>query len=132
MNSNIYIAWRILYYTYGLFPIVVGIDKFCNKLTHWPKFINPSIPQLVGMNIQSFMYVLGVGEIATGLLVLTYPLMGGYAIMALLSLVIINLISLGICVSAQSKIATEYDTALRALAMLMGAWVFVLLTKVLC
>lgn len=124
-------AWRILYYTYGLFPIIVGVDKYCNGLTYWPKFINPYIPKLVRMNMLTFMYVLGASEIATGLLVLTYPLIGGYATMALLSIVIINLISLGISVPSQTKVATEYDTALRALAMFMGAWVFVLLTKVI-
>ncbi len=123
-------AWYILYFTYGLFPIVVGIDKCFNLIADWHLYLNPAIPLLLHVDMSAFMYVLAAVEVMTGLLVFIKPLWGGYAIMALLILVIIELLSLGIYLpQGYMHMTPQYDTALRALAMLMGAWVFVILTK---
>ena len=31
--------------TFGLIPIVAGIDKFFNLITYWPKYIAPEVPK---------------------------------------------------------------------------------------
>lgn len=129
-HNNITTAWYILYFTYGLFPIIVGLDKRFNLITYWPKFLNSYITQLLHIELSTFMIGLAILEVAVGMLVLVKPLLGGYAMIALLVTVIIELISLGIYVpKGYAYIIPQYDTALRATAMLMGAIVFVLLTK---
>lgn len=128
--STITRAWYILYLTYGLFPIIVGLDKCFNIITFWPKYIHPLIPEFLHVDMSTFMYLLAALEIFTGLLVFAKPLIGGYAMIALLVTVIIELTSLGIYAPiGHPYITPQYDTALRALAMLMGTWVFVILTK---
>ncbi len=123
-------SWYILYFTYGLFPIIVGIDKCCNIITYWPKYIHPRILELLHVDLTTFMYLLAALEVFTGLLLLAKPRIGGYTMIALLITVIIELASLGIYMPiGYPYITPQYDTALRALAMLMGAWVFVILTK---
>ncbi|MGE0010134.1 MAG: hypothetical protein AB7F19_06390 [Candidatus Babeliales bacterium] len=129
MRAHLQKAWYILYYTYGLFSIIVGIDKCCNIFAQWQHYINPYIPKLLHLEMAQFMYMLAALEIATGLLVFIKPLLGGYITMALLMVVIINLISIGWYVPLGYVPVSQYDTALRALAMFMGAWAFVELTK---
>lgn len=40
-------AQKILKYTYGLVPIVAGLDKFSNLLTRWEDFISAPIANIL-------------------------------------------------------------------------------------
>ena len=65
--------YRPLWLTYGLVPLLAGLDKFLNLLTDWPKYLSPWMAGLLPMSPQTFMHVVGVIEIVVGLT----PSMGG-------------------------------------------------------
>jgi hypothetical protein len=118
-HNNILLAWRLLYFTYGLFPIIVGLDKFFGFLAaDWSIYMNAYIPTFFNMTSATFMYAIGIIEILAGLLVFFRPLIGGYVTVIMLAIIIINLMSI-----------PQYDTAARATAMAVGAYVFVLLSR---
>jgi hypothetical protein len=87
--------YRPLWLTYGLVPLLAGLDKFFNLLTDWPKYLSPWIAHLLPVSAQSFMYAVGIIEIVVGLLVL----------------IALNLVTLGL-----------FDIAVRDLAMSVGAY----------
>ncbi|HZW60749.1 MAG TPA: hypothetical protein VFF04_00840 [Candidatus Babeliales bacterium] len=132
MNNAINIAYRMLYYTYGIIPIIAGFDKYCDFLVDWDIYLNESIPLCLGITQDTFMYTAGAIEILAGLLVFIRPQIGGYVVSAWLILISINIISMGShhhegCVHS----VTHYDVAVRDIAMAVGAYVLVLLAKAL-
>src|SRR5262245_25167319 len=66
-------AWWTLRLTYGLVPLLAGLDKFLNLLTDWPRYIAPPVARMLPMSPQGFMYVVGVIEIVASLAVLLTP-----------------------------------------------------------
>jgi uncharacterized membrane protein YphA (DoxX/SURF4 family) len=59
--------------TYGIVPIVAGLDKFTNLLTHWPDYLSSGMKSMLPFDALIFMKIVGVIEIAAGLLVLLRP-----------------------------------------------------------
>jgi uncharacterized membrane protein YphA (DoxX/SURF4 family) len=78
-------VYQLLRLTFGLVPIVAGLDKFTNLLTNWEKYLNPSLAELLPFSASTFMMIVGVIEIAAGLLVLIRPAIGAYVVMAWLA-----------------------------------------------
>ena len=104
--------YRPLWLTYGLVPLLAGLDKFFNLLTDWPKYLSPWLADLLPMSAQSFMYAVGIIEILVGLLVLTrWTRLGAWIAAAWLVLIAVNLVTLGL-----------FDIAVRDLAMAVGAY----------
>lgn len=111
-NLNLEPLYRPLWLTYGLVPLLAGLDKFFNLLTDWPKYLSPAVAGLLPVSAQTFMYVVGVIEIAAGLLVLTrWTRLGAWIVAAWLVAIAINLVTLGL-----------FDIAVRDLAMAVGAY----------
>ena len=106
-----YQAFLLLRAAFTVAPIVFGLDKFFNLLTDWPGYLAPWIDSLVPGTAQQAMYVVGVVEIAAGILVAIRPLIGGYVVAAWLAGIIVNLVSTG----------EYYDIALRDVGLLAGA-----------
>jgi hypothetical protein len=102
---------RLMRYTYGLVPIVAGLDKFTNLLTDWKNYIAPSINSALPFSASTFMAIVGVIEIA-GIIVLIRPRVGGYIVMAWLIAIALNLLISG----------HYYDVAVRDLVMAVGAF----------
>ena len=103
--------YRPLWLTYGLVPLLAGLDKFLNLLTDWPKYLSPAIAHLLPVSPETFMHAVGIIEIAVGLLVLTrWTRLGAWIAAAWLVAIAVNLITLGL-----------YDIAVRDLAMAVGA-----------
>ena len=101
-----------LRWTYGLVPIVAGLDKFTNLLTDWTSYLHPSVAAALPVDAATFMHAIGIVEIAVGLLVLTrYARLGAYLAMGWLALMAAQLLALG-----------RYDIAVRDLVMAVGAW----------
>jgi hypothetical protein len=50
----------ILKYTFGLVPIVAGLDKFTNILTDWTKYLAEPLVNGLPLSPQAFMVVVGV------------------------------------------------------------------------
>ncbi|MBW8879360.1 MAG: hypothetical protein JF614_30865 [Acidobacteria bacterium] len=111
-NLNLESLYRPLWLTYGLVPLLAGLDKFFNLLTDWPKYLSPAVAGLLPVSASTFMHVVGVVEIAVGLLVLTrWTRIGAWIAAAWLVLIAINLITMGL-----------FDIAVRDLAMAVGAY----------
>lgn len=64
---------QVLKYTYGLVPIVAGLDKFTNLLTNWKVYLGESVINMLPFSAATFMSIVGIIEIAAGLLVLLRP-----------------------------------------------------------
>jgi uncharacterized membrane protein YphA (DoxX/SURF4 family) len=102
--------------TFGIVPIVAGLDKFTNLLAHWSDYLDKS---LIPVDPQVFMKIVGVIEIVAGLIVLTRTLIGAYIVMAWL-----------ICIALQLIIGGHYfDVAVRDLVMAVGAYSLAQLTR---
>jgi len=115
MNNN----QQILKITYGLVPIVAGLDKFTNLLTDWKKYLPASFTGVLPVSPATFMMIVGIIEIVAGLLVLLRPLIGAYIVMAWLIAIALTLIIGG----------HYYDVAVRDLVMAVSAYVLAQLSK---
>ena len=114
-------VFNVMKLTYGIVPIVAGLDKFTNLLTHWEQYLNPSIASALPFSPHTFMMIVGVIEIVAGLIVLSKPVVGGYIVMAWL-----------ICIALSLIAGTGYfDVAVRDLVMAIGAFSFVQIAKVI-
>lgn len=110
--QHVKVIQNLLRFTYGLVPIVAGLDKFTNLLVDWKTYLNPHLAGMLPMGPVVFMYIVGVIEIAAGILTLAKPRLGAYVVMAWLILIALNLISMGV----------HFDIAVRDLVMSIGAF----------
>ena len=105
-------AYWPLRLTYGLVPLLAGLDKFFNLLADWPSYLSPRVASMLPVSVPTFMHVVGVVEMAVGLLVLTrFPRLGAYLAMGWLVLIAGNLL-----------IAGHFDIAVRDVALAVGAF----------
>ena len=105
--------------TFGLVPIVAGLDKFTNLLTNWADYLG-SNAAMIPFDPITFMKIVGVIEIIAGIIVLIRPLIGAYIVMIWL-----------ICIALQLIVGGNYfDVAVRDLVMAAGAFTLVQLTKI--
>jgi uncharacterized membrane protein YphA (DoxX/SURF4 family) len=111
---------KTLNITYGIVPIVAGLDKFTNLLTNWPNYLSPHLKSMLPMDAMAFMKVVGVIEIVAGILVLIKPVIGAYVVMAWLIAIALVLIVGG----------NYYDVAVRDLVMAIGAFTLAQLTLI--
>lgn len=88
-------AKTLLRLGYGLVPIVAGADKFTNLLVDWEKYLSPEVEERLPIDGRTFMRLVGVIEIAAGILVLRRPRLGGAVVSAWLAGITGNLLSMG-------------------------------------
>jgi uncharacterized membrane protein YphA (DoxX/SURF4 family) len=114
-------VWWTLRMSFGLMPLLAGLDKFFNLLTIWPKYLAPAAASVLPMTPQHFMYVVGVIEIVAGVAVLLSPWtkVFAYVVAAWLAGIALNLIAGGF-----------YDIAVRDLVMAVSAISLARLTDV--
>ncbi|HEX3080694.1 MAG TPA: hypothetical protein VHQ04_09530 [Puia sp.] len=104
--------------TFGIVPIVAGLDKFTNLLTHWSDYLNPGLAGMLPLSAMTFMKIVGIIEIVAGIIVLVRPLAGAYIVMAWL-----------ICIALQLIAGGHYlDVAVRDLVMAISAFSLAKLT----
>lgn len=118
-NQKVMPVFNLLRATYGLVPIVAGLDKFTNLLTNWEDYLNPTMASLLPFSPATFMMIVGIIEIIAGLIVLARPVIGGYIVMAWLALIALTLLASG----------RYLDVAVRDLVMAIGAYSFVQIAK---
>jgi uncharacterized membrane protein YphA (DoxX/SURF4 family) len=92
MDSNVQLVKNVLKYTFGLVPIVAGLDKFTNILTNWSQYISDGFSSMLPFEPSTFMMVVGVIEIVAGVLVLTKTKLGAYVVSAWLTAIAMTLI----------------------------------------
>jgi len=88
-------AKALLRIGYGLVPIVAGADKFTNLLVDWEKYLSPEVERRLPVDGRTFMRLVGLVEIAAGLLVLRRPRAGGVLVSGWLAAITGNLLSSG-------------------------------------
>lgn len=86
-------TFTLLKLTFGIVPIVAGLDKFANLLTHWEQYINPTLGSMLPFSASAFMMIVGVIEIVAGIIVLKKTELGGYIVAAWLTVIAITLLA---------------------------------------
>lgn len=104
--------------TYGVVPMVAGADKFTHILVNWDQYLAPQIANMLPFAPHTFMLIVGVIEVAAGLLVLAKPRLGSLIVCLWLLGIAINLLIGG----------QYYDVAVRDIVMAIGAFSLFLLT----
>jgi uncharacterized membrane protein YphA (DoxX/SURF4 family) len=114
-------VWWTLRMSFGLVPLLAGLDKFLNLLTHWPKYLAPALANALPTTPQHFMYLVGIIEIVAGLAMLLSPWTKtfAYVIAAWLAGIALTLV-----------IGGFYDIAVRDLVMSVSAISLARLTDV--
>lgn len=112
MNSNVQLVKKVLKYTYGLVPIIAGLDKFTNILTDWSQYISSGLSGIIPFEAGTFMMIVGIIEIIAGILVFLKPKTGAFVVMGWLIAIALTLILSG----------DFLDIAVRDLVMAVGAF----------
>ena len=119
-NDTVRSVWMVLRFTFGIVPIVAGLDKFTDLLTNWDMYLHPGIASMLPFSAHVFMQIVGVIEIVAGIIVLAKPAIGGYIVMAWL-----------ICIALTLLASGKYlDVAVRDMVMAIGALSLARLSKV--
>ena len=92
MNSNVQLVRNLLKYTFGLVPIIAGLDKFANILTNWSLYISEGFAEILPFESATFMMIVGVIEVIAGILVFTKTKLGAYLVSAWLVAIAVILI----------------------------------------
>ncbi|MDH7460735.1 hypothetical protein QEG73_05575 [Chitinophagaceae bacterium 26-R-25] len=121
VNQTLRPTFNLLKLTFGLVPIVAGLDKFTNLLTNWEQYLSPKMAGMLPLQPHAFMMVVGVIEIVAGVIVLLKPAIGGIIVAAWLTLIALTLIFGG----------HYFDVAVRDLVMAIGAFSMTRLAKTL-
>lgn len=112
MNAerNLSYTWWMLRLTYGLVPIVAGLDKFTNVLVDWTTYLPGWMVTVVG-DPQAFMYIVGTIEIIAGIGILTrWTRVFAYVVAAWLVGIALTLVTKG-----------DLDVAVRDVVMAIGS-----------
>ena len=104
-------AYFLLRTVFTVAPILFGLDKFAQVLSDWDFYLAPWINDLVPGSAHDAMMLVGVVEVAAGLLVALRPRIGAYVVAVWLAGIIVNLVTLG----------DYYDVALRDFGLMVGA-----------
>lgn len=105
-------AFLVMRIAFTVAPILFGLDKFVNVLTDdWTRYLSSEFNSLLPGSAADAMHIVGVVEIAAGLVVAVAPRFGGLLVAAWLGGIIVNLL-----------LAGGYgDIALRDFGLLLGA-----------
>src|SRR3954453_21561527 len=105
-------AFMLLRVAFTVAPILFGIDKFAEVLTDdWTKYLATEFNDLIPGNASDAMHIVGVVEIAAGVVVAVSPRFGGLLVAGWLAGIIVNLLIVG----------GYGDIALRDFGLLLGA-----------
>jgi hypothetical protein len=104
-------AYRLLHIGFVVAPVLAGLDKFFNVLVDWDRYVAPVVTDVLPVSAHTLMLVVGVIEIAAGILVALRPRIGGYVVAVWLWAIIVNLLLAG----------DFFDIALRDFGLSLGA-----------
>jgi uncharacterized membrane protein YphA (DoxX/SURF4 family) len=106
-----YQGFMLLRIGFTVAPIVFGLDKFTNVLVDWTQYLAPWINDIIPGSASDAMYLVGVVEIAAGVIVGLKPRYGAYIVAAWLAGIIVNLLTY----------SGYYDIALRDFGLMLAA-----------
>ena len=111
------IALRV---SFGLLPLLAGLDKFTYFLTDWSAYVGPVARSILPVSPQTFLYAVGIVEVLVGLAVLTrWTRIGSYVAAGWLTLIAVNLVLAGF-----------FDIAVRDVVLAVAAFTLARLTEV--
>ncbi len=64
-------VWWALRITFGVVPILAGLDKFFELLAPWHQYLSPLVTRVLPISAHAFMMAVGVIEIIAGAIVLS-------------------------------------------------------------
>lgn len=111
LHDPTYQAFMLLRTAFTVAPIAFGLDKFFDILTNWENYLAPVINDIMPGSAHQVMLMVGVVEIAAGVLVALRPYIGGYVVAAWLAGIIVDLL----------LIPDFYDVALRDFGLFIAA-----------
>lgn len=115
MDHRINSSYWALRIAFGLTAFLAGLDKFFNILARWEDYVSPLVKSMLPFSATTFMHIVGVIEIAAGIIVLfNITRYGAYVVMAWLLCIAIALLTNG----------RYFDVAVRDIVMAVGAWSF--------
>jgi hypothetical protein len=101
-------------------PILFGLDKFAEVLTNdWTRYLSTEFNDILPGSAADAMHIVGVVEIAAGVVVAVSPRFGGLLVAGWLAGIILNLLLVG----------GYGDIALRDFGLLIGALALSLLAS---
>jgi hypothetical protein len=106
-----YQAFLLLRLAFTVAPIAFGLDKFFDVMVDWPQYLAPWINDIVPGDASDAMHIVGIVEIAAGLVVAVKPRYGALLVAGWLFGIIVNLLTL----------SGYYDVALRDFGLMLGA-----------
>jgi hypothetical protein len=105
-------AFALLRIAFVVAPILFGLDKFAEVLTNdWTRYLAPQFNDVIPGSASDAMHIVGIVEIAAGLVVAVMPRFGGLLVAGWLAGIIVNLLLVG----------GYGDIALRDFGLLVGA-----------
>ena len=105
-------AFMLLRVAFTVAPILFGLDKFAGvMLDDWTKYLSPEFNSIIPGSASDAMHLVGIVEIAAGLVVAVAPRFGGFLVAGWLGGIIVNLLLIG----------GYGDIALRDFGLLVGA-----------
>jgi len=105
-------AFMLLRIAFTVAPILMGLDKFAEVLTDdWTRYLSSEFDSIIPGNAADAMHIVGVVEVAAGLVVAVAPRFGGLLVAGWLAGIIVNLLLVG----------GYGDIALRDFGLLIGA-----------
>jgi len=87
-----YKAYRLLQAGFVVLPILTGFDKFFHLLTNWDMYLANPVERMLPVSTPSFMLLVGVIEMAAGVLVAVVPRIGAFVVSAWLMGIVVNLL----------------------------------------
>ena len=120
-DNRLNTTWWALRLLFGVVPIAAGLDKFLNLLTDWTSYLNPVVTKLLPVAPGTFMHIVGVIEIAAGIVVLSrLTRVGAYVVTIWLIAIALNLLVMG----------KFLDVAVRDLGLAVAAFSLAQLTAI--
>ena len=110
-HNPAYQAYQILHWGFVAAPVLAGADKFLHLLANWDQYLAPGFARLSPLSAHATMLVVGVVEMAAGLIVALKPRIGAYVVAAWLVGIMLNLLILG----------SFFDVALRDFGLFLAA-----------
>jgi uncharacterized membrane protein YphA (DoxX/SURF4 family) len=98
--------------TYGLVPLLAGLDKYVGLLADWESYVSPAMASILPFSVTTLMRSVGAVEVLVGLAVL----LGLTRLGALVAAAWLTAIAL------QLAAGGHLDVAVRDLAMAVGAY----------
>ncbi len=113
LDKRLNTAWWALRVGLAAEQIIAGADKFFNKITDWTMYLSPIATKMIPVEPAHFMRMIGIVEVALGILLLTrWTKLGAYLVMAWLIGIVINLLTTGMF----------YDLAVRDFEVAIAAF----------